>query len=70
VGDWDISAGFKNINENPRFSQLVSSGVDNAILIYEGKYGIDGTYRLIGPGAGSGPTTASMIKDANRLLQK
>jgi len=70
IGDWSISAGFKNINENPRFSQLVSSGVDNAILIYEGKYGIDGTYRLIGPGAGSGPTTASMIKDANRLLQK
>jgi len=69
VDDWVISAGFKKIHENPLYLQLVPTGVNNSVLIYEGIYGIDGTYRLSGPGAGAGPTTSSMIKDANRLLQ-
>ena len=69
IGDWNISAGFKNINENPLFSKLVSSGVNNSILICEGEYGIDGTYTLNGPGAGPKPTTASMMKDADILCK-
>jgi homoserine dehydrogenase len=67
VGDWFISAGFKNKNENPLFLQLIPSGVNNAILIYEGRYGRDGTYRLSGQGAGAGPTASSMITDAVKL---
>jgi len=70
VDDWIISAGFKHIAENPLYSQLVPSGVNNALLICEGEYGKDGTYRLTGQGAGSGPTTASMIKDAIHLIEK
>jgi len=70
VDDWIISVGFKNIYENPLFLQLIPSGVNNSVLIYEGVYGINGTYRLSGQGAGAGPTTSSMIKDAIILLQK
>lgn len=70
IDDWVISSGFKNIHENPLFLQLVPRGVNNSVLIYEGRYGIDGTYRLSGPGAGPGPTTSSMIKDAIKFLQK
>lgn len=69
VGGWIISAGFKNIHKNILFSQLIPSGVNNSVLVYEGKKGIDGTYKLNGPGAGAGPTTSSMIKDAIDLLQ-
>jgi len=67
IDDWTISAGFKNISENPLFLELVPNGVNNALLIYEGEYGIDGTYRIIGQGAGAGPTTSSMIQDAIKL---
>lgn len=70
IGDWHISAGFKNIYENPLFIQLIPSGVNNAILVSEGKYGLDGTYVLRGQGAGAGPTTASMIKDAVDILER
>lgn len=70
IDDWIISAGFKDIHENPLFLQLIPSGVNNSILIYEGRYGIDGTYRLSGQGAGAGPTTSSMIKDAINLFKK
>jgi len=70
IDDWIISAGFKNINENPLFLQLVPNGVNNSVLIYEGRHGIDGTYRLSGQGAGARPTTSSMIKDAIKLFKK
>ena len=69
AGEWVISAGFKNINENPLFLQLVPRGVNNAVIVCEGKYGIAGTYRLSGQGAGAGPTTASMIRDAMLVSQ-
>jgi len=69
VGDWYISAGFKHINDNPLFKKLVPSGVDNAILISEGEFGRDGSYVISGPGAGPGPTTNSMIIDAERILK-
>ena len=67
---WFISAGFKHIDENPLFSRLKVSGVNNALLFYEGKDGENGTYDLSGQGAGSGPTTSSMIKDLEDLLKK
>lgn len=64
-----ISAGFKDINENPLFSELILPGVNNAILIGEGKYDEYGKYILTGPGAGAGPTASAMIKDALNLLK-
>jgi len=65
TGSWEMGTC-----ETCRLELLVPGGVNNSILICEGKYGIDGTYRLSGQGAGAGPTTSSMIKDAIRLLQK
>ncbi len=70
IDNWTISAGFKNISKNPLFSELAPSGVNNSLLIYEGEYGIDGTYKITGQGAGAGPTTSSMIQDAIKLLGK
>ena len=67
AGDWVISAGFKNINDNPLYRLMLPSGVNNSLLINEGK---NETYVLSGPGAGAGPTTSSMLIDAFRLVQK
>jgi aspartokinase/homoserine dehydrogenase 1 len=64
VDGWIISIGFKRIDKNPIFSELITKGVDNALIICNGKY----NYRLSGPGAGAEPTTESMIKDAEDLL--
>lgn len=69
VGDWHISAGFKHLRDNPLFRKLIPSGVDNALLISEGDFGRDGSYVVSGPGAGAGPTTNSMIIDAERLIK-
>lgn len=69
VGDWVISAGFKNVDENPLYHSLMPGGVNNALLISEGKYGKDGHYKVSGPGAGAAPTTSTMIKDAIYLLK-
>ena len=63
-GEWNICAGFKDISKNKIYMQLKSSEVNNAILITKGVYNADGIYKLKGPGAGAGPTTSSMIKDA------
>ena len=68
IDGWHISAGFKHIDENPLFRELIPSGVNNAVLISEGEFGRDGSYRLSGPGAGPGPTTNSMIIDAEKIL--
>lgn len=70
AGDWCISAGFKHIDDNPLFRKLIPKGVDNAVLISEGEFGRDGTYVLSGPGAGPGPTTNSMMIDAEIILSK
>ena len=69
VGEWIISGGFIDIAANPIFHELVPHGVNNAIIICEGKYGVDGIYRLSGQGAGAGPTASSMIKDAFYLVK-
>lgn len=70
INGWYIVAGFKKINENPLFMQLAVSGVNNSLLMYEGKYGINGTYRLSGQGAGAGPTTTAMLLDLEQLLRE
>ncbi len=66
---WFISAGFKQTDENPLFSRLKVSGVNNALLFYEGKDGKNGTYDTSGQGAGENPTSSSMIKDLEILLK-
>jgi len=66
--NWYISAGFKHIENNPLFRGLIPSGVNNAVLISEGKFGRDGSYVLTGPGAGVAPTSLSMLIDAERIL--
>lgn len=70
VDGWHISAGFKNIKENPLYRELVPNGVNNAILTSEGMFGKDGSYILKGPGAGAGPTSLSMMLDAEMILDK
>lgn len=67
IDGWMVSAGFKNLNANRLFGELIPSGVNNAVIVYEGVYGADGTYRLSGQGAGAGPTASAMMKDAVRL---
>lgn len=67
AGKWVISAGFKNINGNLLYKAMLPRGVNNSILINEGK---NETYVLSGPGAGAGPTASSMLIDAFRLVQK
>jgi homoserine dehydrogenase len=70
VGDWIVSGGFKNKNENPLFLRLVPSGVNNAILISKGKGGKDGTPYLSGEGAGVDPTTSVIMEDLIKLIGK
>ena len=69
VGEWTISGGFIDITANSTFRELVPHGVNNAIIICEGKYRVDGIYRLSGQGAGAGPTVSSMIKDVFCLVK-
>ncbi len=66
---WVISAGFKNTHANPLFARLVLGGVNNALLIHEGRDGVDGTYVVSGQGAGAFPTTKAMLIDVQRLLK-
>jgi homoserine dehydrogenase len=70
AGEWTVSAGFKRVSDNPLYQQLVPTGVNNALLVSEGRYGREGTYRLTGPGAGAGPTVSAMLNDANRILAR
>ncbi len=69
VNGWHISAGFKNISENPLFMQLTVSGVNNSLLVCDGKDGINGTYKVSGQGAGAEPTTTAMLLDLESLLR-
>lgn len=70
IGDWYISAGFKNTRHNPVFKQLVPPGVNNAVLTSEGENGVDGAYVVTGPGAGKEPTRTAMLIDAKNILQQ
>lgn len=67
---WNISGGFKRISDNPHYSRLMLPGVNNALMICEGKDGKYGTSIVSGPGAGPGPTANAMMIDAYRLLRK
>jgi len=67
---WHVNGGFKKISENPHYSRLVLPGVNNALMMIEGKDGKYGTSLISGPGAGAGPTANSMMIDAYKLLQK
>lgn len=67
---WEISGGFRNIDENPLFVRLVPHGVDNAVLVSEGSRAGDGQYAVSGPGAGPAPTAASMLLDGRRLAER
>lgn len=69
IGGWHISAGFKHMEDNPLFRELIPSGVNNAVLVSEGEFGKDGNYVLVGPGAGAGPTTNSMVIDAEKIMR-
>lgn len=62
---WTISAGFKAVDSNPAFADLILPGVTNGIIMQEGS---DGTYRMTGPGGGAMPTTSAMLKDATQLF--
>ena len=63
VGDWTISAGFKNIYDQPILQRFLPTGCNNALLIKDAS----GIYTLTGPGAGPGPTVSAMINDALKL---
>lgn len=67
---WQIIAGFQKLDSNSLFSDFMPRGVGNAFLTLEGHQGADGNYTLYGPGAGPGPTTAAMLRDAEKLLRK
>lgn len=60
IGDWIISAGFKKKDESLLFRWLNPTGVDNALVIDEGR---EGKIGLIGPGAGPIPTRSSIMRD-------
>ncbi len=69
AGGWFVSAGFKEIPKGSLLARAVPEGVDNSMLISEGENGSDGIYVLTGPGAGAGPTTAAMLKDADHMMK-
>ncbi len=68
IGDWRIVGGFQRVDRNPLFAELSKAGPSNGMVIATGKDERDGVYVLSGPGAGPGPTSASMIQDASKLL--
>lgn len=70
VGAWRIVGGFQRVDRNPLFSELSKSGSANGMVIATGPDEQDGVYAISGPGAGPGPTSASMIHDARKLLNQ
>ena len=74
AGKWFIDAGFRCLDENLIYKDLVSREAGNAFHIYE-SYDCcngesnSGNYLLKGPGAGAGPTAHSMILDAKEILE-
>ncbi len=59
---WYIQGQFVRANGSSRYAWL-PVGVENVLVVEEGKLGIDGRYRLYGDGAGAGPTTSAMINE-------
>ncbi len=70
IDDWVITGGWRRL-DHPLIKRLCDGclWVNNAILTVEGDFdGEDGVYISSGDGAGPGPTTAAMIRDAEKLL--
>ena len=67
--EWSVIGGFKRVTEDP-ITRLCEATrwEQNGALMIEGKDGSGGTTLCVGVGAGPGPTTAAMIRDAERLL--
>jgi len=63
---WMISGGFRYMEKKAEYKELKLSGVDNGVVII----GDNGTCKLVGSGAGAGPTTSLMVEDAFRLLNQ
>lgn len=67
--DWTIIGGFRRIDDNPLFRSLKIPGPGNGVVLAGGANESDGVYTLTGPGAGPGPTAASMVQDAVNILR-
>lgn len=68
VDGWTVHGGFYPIAEGTPLSGWSLKGVDNGFYLEEGPFGQDGTYRMVGNGAGPEPTAESMMCDARRIL--
>jgi homoserine dehydrogenase len=66
---WLIVGGFRKVTNDASLGPLASlTGADNGFVIELGPSGTDGTYSLIGPGAGPRPTVNTMLDDYLSLL--
>ncbi len=67
---WRIRAGFQRTDTDPVLATRLPTGVNNALITYDGRGGQDGVYVLAnGPGAGPDPTASAMLCDARWLMQ-
>lgn len=68
---WVIKGGFRRIDLNPIFGKFLQlPGPFNGAIVEGGPGESDGLYLVAsGPGAGPGPTAASMVQDARQLLR-
>ena len=65
--DWYVSAGFKDVESDDSYKNLLLEGVDNGLVIckFNGE-----NYYLSGQGAGAKKTVGVMIKDADKVFLK
>jgi homoserine dehydrogenase len=64
VEDWELVAGFRNVDRNPLFGALAGmTGPGAGIVVGLGPNEQDGVYSCTGPGAGRNPTVNTMIDD-------
>jgi len=71
IDGWVIKGGFRRTDLNPIFKEYLRlPGPFNGAIIAGGPGESDGLYSVArGPGAGPGPTAASMVQDARQLLR-
>ena len=64
VEEWELVAGFRNVDRNPLFSTLAAlSGPAVGVVIGLGPNEQDGFYSFTGPGAGRNVTVNTMLDD-------